>query len=142
MKNTFISWLWFLLIAVVFILVGCSSPNERRIKKLNQISNKVEQKGDRFSKDDWEKAIEQYETLLDQLNKSSQELTSEQHKEIGRISAKMLKLTVKYYVGSTTNAAKNELSGFLEELEDTSAWEDELDELEGLMEEFEGLFGN
>ena len=139
MKNTIISWLWFLLIAVVFILVGCSSPNERRIEKLDHLSNKVEEKGDSFSQDDWKKIIEQYESLLEQLNNSSQELTNEQHKEIGRISAKMLKFTVKYYVGSTTNAAKNELSGFLEELEDTSAWEDEL---EGLMEEFEGLFGN
>ena len=135
-----------ILIAIVSLalsvtIIGCKTAQERYIDKLETIVEKAESHGDSYSEHDWEIAVKRFENTLEKIEASDQKLTSEQLKEIGRLTGRMSKVAAKHYVGEFSNIINDkaeELSGFLEGLsEDLEDVEDEIDDF---MDNLEDLF--
>lgn len=120
-------------------MMGCKSTEERNIDKLETIVEKAETQGDSYSEEDWEIAISRFEKALENIETSDKKLSPEQLKEIGRLTARMTKVTTKYYFGVLTDVMSDkaqELSGFMEEWSS----EDVEDDVDNLLNDLENLF--
>ena len=120
-------------------MMGCKSAEQRNIDRMETIVEKAETQGDTYSAEDWEVAISRFESALEKIETSDKKLTSEQLKEIGRLTARMAKVTTKYYFGVLTDVVSDkaqELSGFLEEWSSEDIEED----FDNLLNDLENLF--
>ena len=128
--------------ALLSTITSCKSTVERDIDKLEMIVEKAETRGDNYSEKDWEKAVDRFERLIDNIENSNKQLNPEQLKEVGRLTARMTKATTKYYFGVFTDFASDkamELSGFLEEMQEETE-ENTMDEVDEFLKSIEDLF--
>ena len=72
---------------LMFALVSCQSREERTISDLRSIAEKIENKSDVMTTEDWSKLEKEFEAVIEKAKDC--EFTDEQLKEIGRLEAKI-----------------------------------------------------
>ncbi|MBO4587526.1 MAG: hypothetical protein J5711_01315 [Bacteroidales bacterium] len=112
----------FLLLIIIFAslcISGCTSKVERNINSLETIVTDVEENGDNYSVKDWDQINQKYEKTIDRIAASSDKLTPEQNREIGRLYARYHKAVMKSALNSLSDyidAADEQLKGYSEEM--------------------------
>ena len=77
----------------LFCLTSCQSQEERTISKLEQLSERIEENGDKYDVEDWNGIMKEMESISDDIEDC--DLTSQQMKEVGRLQAKFYKAVMK-----------------------------------------------
>lgn len=103
----------FLLVVVLtFTVSSCAKwQAKHQIHSLESLTEKVEKKGDSFTKQDWAEVSEEYDEICAKINQC--DYTDEQLQEIGRLKGR-------YYAACTKhafNAAGGLLNSFLQQAE-------------------------
>ena len=77
----------------LFCLTSCQSQEERTISKLEQLSERIEENGDKYDVEDWNGIMKEMESISDDIEDC--DLTNQQMKEVGRLQAKFYKAVMK-----------------------------------------------
>lgn len=105
----------FMLLAM-FLMASCTSMLP---KQFTALADKVEKNGASFSKEQWDKASEKFDDLVEQYNQNIDKFNAEQKKEInsaiGRFQAAVLKAGLGE-VGKSIDEFVEGAKGFLEGL--------------------------
>lgn len=108
-----------LLLGTTLIIEGCTGETERYLNSLESIVENVELNGKNYTSEDWENSYQEYETVTEWLAESSDNLTPEQNKEIGRLHARYHKAVAKNKINGISeriSAMGEQIIGFGEEL--------------------------
>lgn len=95
--------------AVVFTITSCKETLPARFDKF---VDKVEQRCDKFSEDDWKKANEQFEKLVDEYTENRSSYNADEQKQIRSAIAKYVGLAAK----SGIKTAMDVVNGLMEQL--------------------------
>lgn len=113
---------WVPCMALALALTACQTTVDSSIEKLSRFIDQVEQKSAEYSAEDWEKANEQFEELIDRLDEFK-DITPEQAQEIARQQGRYAGIALKNGtdellegVGKSIEEAGKVLDGFLEGL--------------------------
>lgn len=109
------------ILTITSMLLSCSSK-QAPIDCLSNLAEELSENGDNYSDTDWESAVEQFERISENLEDYS--YTNDEQREIGK-----LKMRICYLFGSKYGMNKlkqfvNELSGAMEELNDSIKTDD------------------
>lgn len=101
----------FLLVVVLtFSMSSCAKwQAKHQIHSLESLTEKVEKKGDSFTKQDWAEVSQEYDKICAKINQC--EYTDEQLLEIGRLKGRFYAACTKH----AFNAAGGLLNGFLQQ---------------------------
>ena len=115
--------------AILFMISSCSSK-QTPVNQLEDFATELQENGENYSGDDWEKAIADYSKIEEDLQQY--DYTDEELKEIGKLKAKCFKAFAKSsakILKSQMHNIKMQLDGASEEMESS------MDELKGAFDE-------
>ena len=100
----------------------------------------VETNGENYSQEDWECINQGYEDITEQISESSEKLTPEQNREIGRLHARYHKAAAKHAINSFSDymkAASEQIKGYSEEMfgDDGGYFLENFDDIEDLFDD-------
>lgn len=107
--------------ALALVMVACGNYVDRRIDSLERLVADVERDGANYTGQNWHQAQERYEDIMEDLGERSANLTDEQMKEIGRLSARYHKVflaNASALAADYLNATSQIMSGYMEEMTD------------------------
>lgn len=76
------------------LLVACVSKGERTVRSLERFATELQRESKNYTQEDWEKALQEYEEIVTQLD--TQSLTDAQLQEIGRIKGRCAALFARH----------------------------------------------
>ena len=77
----------------LFNLTSCQSREERTIDRLESLSERVEENGDKYDVEEWNGIMKELEDICDDIEDC--DFTSKQKQEVGRLQAKFYKSILK-----------------------------------------------
>lgn len=95
----------------MILLVACSTREERHIKSLRSLTMELEQKSDEYTDADWQRALQDYETITESLENGR--YTDAERREIGKLKGQCWAAFTTYAI----DACQRELQGATQELE-------------------------
>lgn len=104
-----------------FLLVACTSYEQKSLNCLRSLVQSVERNGSRFSANDWESSVEKFHDLCEQICINSSKYTIDEQREIGSLKARYHKAIVAYIVDNASGMVDDyalQLGGYLEEIDD------------------------
>ena len=107
------------LLGTTLVIEGCANKPERYLNSLESIVEDVESNGNNYSSEDWEYCNQEFEAITEYLAESSDKLTPEQNREIGRLCARYHKAVVKNKINGISeriSAIGEQVIGYSEEL--------------------------
>lgn len=117
MKSWMTSAKLFLAGIAVFMLCSCGTPQEKYISSLEDLTEKIENKGADFTAEQWEATFTEFQTLIEK--QADLEFTSEQKEEIGDLQGRCVKAFTKAMGSQVKNAIKglgSQVKGFFQGL--------------------------
>lgn len=127
----------------VLFMMACKTKEERLVGDLQQFVTELQNKADRYSEDDWQKAFQEYATIVGNLQEGR--FTDGERREIGRLKGQCWAIFTPY----TFDALGKELKGTAEEFSGTmegfmksldASTEEYIEAFTEAMEEFMGVF--
>lgn len=115
-----------ILLTFVTLLFSCSSK-QTPITELSDLAKEISTNGNSYNDEDWEAAAEQFEGITEELESYS--YSDEEQKEIGKLKARVCYLFGSKYGKNKLKQFFNELSGAMEELNDSLDMTNGLNEL-------------
>ncbi len=103
------------LILCTLLFVGCATAEERRVKTLQEFTEKLQQNYETYTEEQWEAAMTKYETITESLQEGR--YTDEERREIGKLKGQCIAIFTQYAVGvyqQKLEGATNELQGVFE----------------------------
>ena len=124
-------------------LSSCKSREEKTIDRLENLSERVEENGDKFNVEEWNGIMKELEDISDDLDDCN--FTSNQRKEVGRLQTRfyksVLKNSPKIFSGALSTIGSGLKEGLLDDDFDENGLKEQFDELEDAfkdaMESFE-----
>ncbi len=111
-------YLYIFIIALMgLVMVACGNHEQSVINDYEQLVERVEKDGDKFTQSDWEKFNADCSRLEQEMDKC--EFTTEQKREIGRLSGRMVAAVARHGASAVKSAlddAAAALDGFQEGL--------------------------
>lgn len=104
----------FAVMAMLALMLTSCSTERRALSQMRSLTNRIEMRGDNYSKQDWEDAYEDYKAIDAKMD--TKKLTPEQQQEYGELKARCLKSFAKSKVESITSSLRsliNQGMGFL-----------------------------
>lgn len=92
--------LFFVALMSVALLSSCSTER-RALHQMRNLTETIETRGDRYEKEDWEKAYEKYKKIDEKIDNSK--LTQEQAKEYGELKGRAVAAFAKSKVEKVVN---------------------------------------
>ncbi len=130
--------------AAALLATSCASTTPGSFER---VVDKAENNGASYSEKDWDAADAQYEEFLEKYSdmETLQSLTPEERKEVGRLTARYLKVRMQHVtvqMKDLIDVGSDLTKGFLDELNLSSmdSVESQIHGLEALIHEFESLF--
>ena len=114
MKKVFA--LLFMMVVAAVVMTSCK---ETLPKRFELFVNHVEKRCDSFSEDDWKKANEQFEKLVNEFQENKSSYNADEQKQIRSAATKYLGLVAKSGFKSVTDAVSDimmQLPSFLESI--------------------------
>ena len=105
------------------LLCACTTKDERNLNQFRNFTTNLQQKSDSYSDAEWQKSIEEYEKITDNI--ANIRYTDEERREIGKLKGQCIAIYAQYAIG----AYESELQGATHELE-------------GAIESFLDIFGD
>lgn len=125
-------------IAIIPLLMASCDSVEKSIIQLDELVTDAESNGDDYTNEDWEDFVCEYESELESISERSDELTSDDYRQLGKITARyqkvLLSLTsqaLKYGI----EAGSNYMEGYMEEMGDGEDLDRLAEDFEDAMEE-------
>lgn len=103
------------LILCSLLIAACASQEERRVRSLQKFTTDLQKNSDKYSDEQWQKAIDEYEAITESLQTGL--YTDEERREIGKLKGQCLAIFTQYIVGAyqlELEGATKELQGALE----------------------------
>ena len=101
------------------MMVACATREERQIKSLQRFTVELKTNSDRYTDEQWQQAINEYEQITESLKVGR--YTDEERREIGKLKGQCLAIFAQYAIGAyerelqgATNELEGALEGFLE----------------------------
>ncbi len=107
-------------------LCSCSSK-QTPIDDLASLAEELTENGEEYTDEDWETAASEYAAIEEELQEYH--YTNEEHKKIGKLKGRIFYLISSKYAKNKINQFANELSGVMEELNDSIDMSNELKDL-------------
>lgn len=134
-----------LFLIAVFAMAACD-PVEKNLKGMESLVADAEAHGDQYTDSDWDQFVKQYDAYQESLSKYRSELTQEDFRQFGQISARYQKVILGCSMNilkSTFEAGRNFLEGYMDEmgggLEGESPDDSFMNAVDGIMDETESI---
>ena len=118
----------------LFNLTSCQSREEKTIERLENLSERVEENGDKYDVEEWNGIMKELEDICDDIDDCK--FTSKQMEEVGRLQAKFYKTIMKNgpkvfsgVLSSFGSYAKGLKEGLLDDDFDENDLKEQFDEL-------------
>ena len=108
--------LFIILVCLTALISSCNSK-QSPINELSDLAEEISENGNNYSEADWEAAAEQFEGITKELEGYS--YSDEEQREIGKLKARVYILFGSKYGKNKLKQFFNELSGAMEELNDS-----------------------
>jgi len=97
-----------LLIAIMAIMLlgSCKSKEEKVLDQLQSMTENIQNNGDNFTSEDWEKLYQDYSALHNKILNDGYDFTDEQMRELGRLEGKLGKAFAKQSMSDFGKAAE------------------------------------
>ncbi len=118
--------LFIILVCLTALISSCSSK-QTPINELSDLAEEISENGNNYTDEDWESAVEQFEGITEELE--DYKYSDEEQKEIGKLKARVCFLFGSKYGKNKLKQFFNELSGVMEELNDSLDMTNELKDL-------------
>lgn len=108
----------FSIISVSVLLVSCN-PVKQYIDEMDSLVSDAEQNGKDYTESDWQDFAESFAACQEELNEYNGELTREDYRELGSISARYHKVILAYSMDalkSGLNASSSFMQGYMDEM--------------------------
>lgn len=108
-----------LALCATMLLCACQSKEERVISKIQNLTEKVEQCGDKMSAEDWNQLQQEYVQLHDEIANGDYHFSDQQMEQLGKAEGKFAAACVEHgfkEVGKGINKALKAGVGFLKGL--------------------------
>ena len=115
-----------ILLTFATLLFSCSSK-QTSINELSDLAEEISTNGNSYNDEDWEAAAEEFEGITEELEGYT--YSAEEQKEIGKLKARVCYLFGSKYGKNKLKQFFNELSGAMEELNDSLDMTNELEDL-------------
>ena len=99
------------IVAVNLLFIACKSASERYINSFESFVSDVEDDASNFSKKDWELNDMEFENFTNEkYERVAEELTANDKKKVGELSARYYKVRAKSYVENLIDAIEDGLN--------------------------------
>lgn len=98
--------LFVLLSLTTMIMVSCD-PVERTLNQMDSLVEDAEENGDTYTQEDWDNFVTSFQDLQEALSSSQIELTNEDYRQLGNVTARYQKVIVGYAIHTFSNGIKN-----------------------------------
>ncbi len=102
---------------LVCVLLSACNSKQSPIDDLSELAEELSENGNNYTDADWESAAEQFEGITEELDSYS--YSGEEQKEIGKLKGRIYYLFGSKYTKNKITQFVNELSGAMEELNDS-----------------------
>lgn len=97
---------FFVLSMVIFLISSCD-PVERTLNQMELLVEDAEENGDTYTQEDWENFVTSFQDLQEALSSSQIELTNEDYRQLGNVTARYQKVIVGYSIHTFSIGIKN-----------------------------------
>lgn len=118
--------LFIILVCLTALMSSCNSK-QSPVNELSDLAEEISENGNNYSDEDWEAAAEQFEGITEELE--GYNYSDEEQKEIGKLKARVCFLFGSKYGKNKLKQFFNEMSGAMEELNDSLNMTNELKDL-------------
>lgn len=137
MKKNHLKTICIVLMLAVFAFAACD-PVEDNLKRMDRLVADAEANASSYTGEDWETFVDQFQICQEALDKSKREMTPEDHRQYGSISARFQKLMLSHamdIIKSDLEAGMNFLDGYMDEMDElTQGMDDTFEEAAEEME--------
>lgn len=118
---------------IAFTFAACD-PVENNLNRMDNLVSDAESNASHYSNEDWEAFVSDYQECQDALESSKQELTQEDFRQYGSITARYQKLIMAYSMDilkMNLQAGKSFMDGYMDEIDvdnDFQSWADQYEE--------------
>ena len=113
-------------------LSSCKSREEKTIDRLENLSERVEENGDKFDVEEWNGIMKELEDISDDIDDCN--FTSNQRKEVGRLQTRfyksVLKNSPKIFSGALSTIGSGLKEGLMDDDFDENGLKEQFDEME------------
>ena len=110
----------FVIVVCLTALMSACDSKQSPIKELSDLAEELSENGNNYSDEDWDSAVEQFETITKNLERYS--YSDAEQKEIGKLKARVCFLFGSKYGKNKLKQFFNEMSGVIEELQDSISY--------------------
>ena len=118
--------LFIILVCLTALMFSCNSK-QSPINELSDLAEEISENGNNYSDEDWEAAADQFEGITEELE--GYNYSDEEQKEISKLKARVCFLFGSKYGKNKIKQFFNEMSGAMEELNDSLDMTNELKDL-------------
>lgn len=91
----------FILLAMATLLLSSCSTERRALGQMRTLTERIEARGDRYTKEDWEEALQKYKAIDAKMDETK--LTAQQSKEYGELKGRCVAKFAKSKVQNVVN---------------------------------------